>query len=86
VVLNEFFLTLIILSEGMVEGKGLRVRKLATVGEGIRIGTVVRFMLNLGVEIIDEFPLTIGVFSTLPLVPDPEVIFRNRKSSYTCTF
>jgi hypothetical protein len=72
------------LSEGMADGKRLRV--LDTVGEGFRIGTVVRLMLRLEVEIVDEFPLTFGIFSPLPLVPDTDVIFKNRKSSYTCTF
>jgi hypothetical protein len=62
------------------------VRKLATVDEIFRIETVVRFALKLGVEFVDEFPLTMDKFSTLSLIPDPDVIFRNRKSSYTCTF
>jgi hypothetical protein len=62
------------------------VRKLATVGGVIRKGTVVRFTLKLGMEFVDEFPLTMDKFSTLSLIPDPDVIFRNRKSSYTCTF
>jgi hypothetical protein len=68
--LNEFFLTLVILSEGIADGKRLRVRKLATVGEEFRIGTVVKLMLKLEVEIVDEFPLTFGIFS---LIPDPDV-------------
>jgi hypothetical protein len=86
VVLKETFLVLVILLEGRVEGNRLRVRKLATVDGVTRIETVVRFTLKLGVEVVDEFPLTMDKFSTLSLIPDPDVVCRNRKSSYTCIF
>jgi hypothetical protein len=86
VVLKETFLILVILSEGLVEGNRLRVRKLATVGGVTRKETVLGFTFKLGVECVDEFPLTMDKFSTLSLIPDPDVVFRNRKSSYTCTF
>jgi hypothetical protein len=83
VVLKETFLILVILLEGRVEGNRLRVRKLATVDGITRIETVVRFTLKLGVEFVDEFPLTIDKFLILSLIPDPDVIFKSRKSSYT---